>query len=390
MSRSVGAGDLPGARRAAAQSLLVAAVLTAAVLWLVTMFGDRFVEALGLPSGSTALASRYLAIVLPALPAMMVIHVGVAVLRGAGDMWAGLLAMSVVNLVNAGASFALAVGAAGLPRLGWEGLAWGTTVGYCLGAGCVIGLLCRQGRGLRPGRTDWLPDGSWLGRILHVGVPAGLDALANASCHLAFLSIVNRLGDVAAAAHSVAITIESLAFLPGSAFMVVAATLAGQFLGAGDERRARRSVWLAAMACATLMSVAGIVFLATADTLAAWFVGGGSRQPEVAALTAQLVRIVAFAQPPLALLMVFSGGLRGAGATRLPLAVNFLGMLLVRLPLAAFLARTSIELPAGLGTVPGLGLAAIGAWYAMAADLSVRGLAMLILFTRKNWSRVRV
>ena len=284
VSRSVGAGDLPGARRAAAQSLLVAAVLTAAVLWLVTMFGDRFVEALGLPSGSTALASRYLAIVLPALPAMMVIHVGVAVLRGAGDMWAGLLAMSVVNLVNAGASFALAVGAAGLPRLGWEGLAWGTTVGYCLGAGCVIGLLCRQGRGLRPGRTDWLPDGSWLGRILHVGVPAGLDALANASCHLAFLSIVNRLGDVAAAAHSVAITIESLAFLPGSAFMVVAATLAGQFLGAGDERRARRSVWLAAMACATLMSVAGIVFLATADTLAAWFVGGGSRQPEVAPL----------------------------------------------------------------------------------------------------------
>ena len=390
VSRSVGAGDLPGARRAAAQSLLVGAALTAAVLCMVTVFGDRFLQTLGLPSGSTSLASQYLAIVLPALPAMMIIHVGVAVLRGAGDMWAGLLAMSVVNLVNAGASFALAVGAGGLPRLGWEGLAWGTTAGYCLGAGCVVGLLCRRSWGLRPGRADWLPDGGWLGRILHVGVPAGVDALANAACHLAFLSIVNRLGDVAAAAHSVAITIESLAFLPGSAFMVVAATLAGQFLGAEDERRARRSVWQAAMACMALMSVAGLVFLATADGLAAWFVGGGSRQPELAALTAQLVRIVAFAQPPLALLMVFSGGLRGAGATRLPLAVNFLGMLLVRLPLAVFLATDSIELPAGLGTIRGLGLAAVGAWYAMAADLTVRGLAMLILFTRKNWSRVRV
>jgi Na+-driven multidrug efflux pump len=138
------------------------------------------------------------------------------------------------------------------------------------------------------------------------------------------------------------------------------------------------------------MSAAGLVFLATADGLAAWFVGGGSRQPEVAALTAQLVRIVAFAQPPLALLMVISGGLRGAGATRVPLAVNFLGLLLVRLPLAALLAWDSITLPAGLGTIPGLGLAAIGAWYAMAADLTVRGLAMLIIFTRKDWSRVRV
>lgn len=294
----------------------------------------------------------------------------------------------VVNLVNAAASFTLAVGWTGLPRLGWEGLAWGTTIGYCLGAGCVIALLGRRTRGLRPRREDWRPNRDWLRRILHVGIPAGVDAVANAACHLGFLSIVNGLGNVAAAAHSVAITIESLAFLPGSAFMVVAATLAGQFLGAGDERRARRSVWQAALACMTLMSVAGLLFLVTADGLAGWFVGGGSRQPEVAALTAQLVRIVAFAQPPLALLMVLSGGLRGAGATRLPLAVNFLGLLLVRLPLAVFLSRESIELPAGLGTLPGLGLAAIGAWYAMAADLTVRGLAMLILFSRRNWSRV--
>jgi len=390
VARSVGAGDLGEARRAAAQSLLVASALTIVVLLVVALFGDGFVRALGLPAGSTALASRYLAIVLPALPAMMVIHVGVAVLRGAGDMWAGLLAMSVVNLVNAAASFALAVGMAGLPRLGWEGLAWGTTAGYCLGAGCVIGLLGRRTRGLRPGWTDWIPDRGWLRRILHVGVPAGVDAIANAACHLGFLSIVNRLGDVAAAAHSVAITIESLAFLPGSAFMVAAATLAGQFLGAGDERRARRSVWQAAMACMALMSVAGIIFLATADGLAGWFVGGAALQPEVASLTARLVRIVAFAQPPLALLMVLSGGLRGAGATRLPLVVNFLGLLLVRLPLAVLLAQESIALPAGLGIVPGLGLGVIGAWYAMAADLTVRGLAMLLIFTRKNWSRVRV
>jgi len=133
---------------------------------------------------------------------------------------------------------------------------------------------------------------------------------------------------------------------------------------------------MATMACMALMSAAGIIFLATADGLAGWFVGGADSQPEVAALTARLVRIVAFAQPPLALLMVLSGGLRGAGATRLPLAV--------------LLSQESITVPGGLGTVPGLGLGVIGAWYAMVADLTVRGLAMLVIFTRKHWSRVRV
>ena len=390
VARGVGAGDMAAARRAAAQSLVVGAAVVLVVLALVPVVGGSFVQSLGLPPGSTALASRYLAIVLPALPAMMLIHVGVAVLRGAGDMWAGLLSMSVVNLVNAAASFALATGYGGLPRLGWEGLAWGTAAGYCLGAACVGVLLARRRHGLRPSAVEWLPDRAWIGRILHVGIPAGVDAVANAACHLGFLSIVNRLGDVAAAAHSVAITIESLAFLPGSAFMVAAGTMAGQFLGAGDERRARRSVWQAALACLGLMSAAGAVFLAAADPLAGWFVGGVSRQPDVASLTARLVRIVAFAQPPLALLMVLSGGLRGAGATRLPLAVNFLGLILVRLPLAVLLSRPEVPLPGGLAAVPGLGLGVVGAWYAMAADLTVRGLAMLVIFRWSRWSRVVV
>jgi len=198
------------------------------------------------------------------------------------------------------------------------------------------------------------------------------------------------MGYIDAAAHSVAITIESLAYLPGSAFQVAAATLAGQFLGACDERRARKSVWLAALACVAFMSAAGVAFLWLSVPLADWFVGGAERQPEVADLTARLVRIVAFAQPSLALLMVLSGGLRGAGATRVPLLVNFLGLLLVRLPLAVGLAWPEVALPAGLGTLPGMGLGAVGAWYAMAADLTLRGVAMLIFFSTPHWSRERV
>ncbi len=390
VARSVGAADLPAARRAAAQSLVVGCALAAVLMAVAFAAGGMFLDALGLPAESSRHAGRYLAIVMPALPAIMVIHVGVAILRGAGDMVAGLVSMSVVNLANAGASYALATGWGGLPALGWEGLAWGTLLGYCLGAACVAAFLARRSRRLGPAAADWRPDAAWLRRVMHVGVPAGIDAAANAACHLGFLSIVNRLGNVDAAAHSVAITIESLAYLPGSAFQVAAATLAGQFLGARDERRARKSVWLAALVCLAFMSAAGVVFLWLSVPLAGWFVGGAERQPEVADLAARLVRIVAFAQPPLALLMVLSGGLRGAGATRVPLVVNFLGLLLVRLPLAVGLAWPGVVLPAGMGTLPGMGLGAVGAWYAMAADLSVRGIAMLILFSRRRWSGERL
>lgn len=387
VARAVGAGDGPAARRAAAQALLVGMAIVAGAAVLLVLGGGTLLGWLGLPAGSTALAGRYLAIVLPVLPAMMLIHVGMAALRGAGAMVAGLVGMTVVNLVNAGASFALATGYGGLPRLGWEGLAWGTAAGYLAGAICVAALLAKR---LAPRGADWRPDVATLRRVIRVGLPAGGDALANAACHLAFLSIVNRLGDVAAAAHSVAVTIESLAFLPGTAFQVAAATLAGQFLGAQDERRARGSVWLAAVACLLFMTCAAAGFLWSADPLAAWFTGGPGSQPEVASLTARLVRIVAFAQPPLALLMVLSGGLRGGGATRPPLVVNFLGLLVIRLPLAILLAWPDVTLPGGLGTLRGAGWGAVGAWAAMAADLTARGLAMLVIFSRIRWSRVAV
>jgi putative MATE family efflux protein len=389
VARHVGAGEPAAARRALAQCGLVAVLPTVAMAGLALGWGGAVVEALGLPPESGRLAARYLAIVLPALPAMAVIWVGVAALRGAGDMVAGLVSMSVVNLVNAGASFALATGAGGLPRLGWEGLAWGTLAGYCCGAACVVTILARNARGLRPTAADWIPVADWQRRIVRVGVPAGVDAAANAACHLTFLSIVNRLGNVDAAAHAVAVTIESLAFLPGSAFQVAAATLAGQALGGRDERRARAGVWLAAGIAALFMGLAGAAFFRHADTLAIWFAGAGAGR-EVADLAAALVRIVAFAQPFLALLMVLSGGLRGGGATRPPLLVNFLGLAAIRLPLALLLACREVELPWGFGMLTGAGLGARGAWLAMTIDLAARGLAMAAIVSRPGWTRVRV
>jgi putative MATE family efflux protein len=388
VARSVGAGDLRLAARVTAQSLLIGAGVVAILLLAAAGGGRGFVGLLGLPEASSRLAGDYLAIVLPAVPAIMITQVGVAALRGAGEMTTGMVVMTVVNIVNAAASAALATGWAGLPRLGWEGLAWGTAIGSCCGAAMTAVVLLR-GRGrLVITAADWLPDLTLVKRLTHVGLPAGCDGLAHAVCHLGFLSIVNRLGDVDAAAHSLAITIESLAFLPGSAFQVAAATLSGQFLGAADEQRARGSVRLAAMICTLLMSSVAVVLGLKADLLVQLFLADG--QGQVASITAGLVRIVAFAQPPLAVFMVFSGGLRGAGQTRPLMLVNLSVMVFVRLPLAVSLAWESIPLPGGLPTLPGMGLGVTGAWYAMAIDLLLRGVVLTLLFLSPGWSRTRV
>jgi putative MATE family efflux protein len=388
VARAVGAGDLKLAARATAQSMLVGGSAVAIVLIVAAIAGRWFVGLLGLPETSARLAGDYLAIVLPALPAVMFTQVGVAALRGAGEMTTGMVVMTVVNIVNAFASAALATGWGGLPRLGWEGLAWGTAIGAGCGAAMTAAVFMRGRSRISFTADDWQPDFALAKRLARIGLPAGWDGIAHAACQLSFLSIVNRLGDVDAAAHSLAITIESLAFLPGSAFQVAAATLSGQFLGAGDERRARSSVQLAAGVCTLLMGSVAVVLGLEADRLAQFFLAEG--QENVAAITAGLVRIVAFAQPPLAAFMVFSGGLRGAGQTRAPMIVNLAVMIVVRLPLALVLAWDVIPLPGGIGSLPGLGLGVTGAWYAMAVDLLLRGLVLTLLFLSPGWTRTRV
>ncbi len=237
-ARFVGAGDWPMANRVANQSFVLGGLLAVVFTTCGVLGSDRFTGLLQLEGEPAVLAARYLKILFPMLPFMMLEAVGIGCLRGAGDMVTGLVAMIVVNAVNIGVSWSLVAGFGPLPALGWDGLAIGTACGHALGGLIPFAVLLRGRGGLRVRRTLLRPDVPLMRRILRIGFPGGVDVLSLVSLQLVFLSIVNSLSTDELAAHGVAIRIESIAYLPGYAFQVAAATLAGQYLGARDFRRA--------------------------------------------------------------------------------------------------------------------------------------------------------
>jgi len=205
-------------------------------------------------------------------------------------------------------------------------------------------------------------------------------------CHLWFLSIINTLGTTAAAAHGLGVRIESLAYLPGTAFQVAAATLAGQFIGAGDYQRARSSVWMACLVGGGMMIAAGFLFYFGAGRLTGLFLGEQTRDAAVVAVP--LLQVVSFSMPSLALTMILTGALRGAGDTRWPLMFTFVGLLGIRIPLSYFFAWDHVSL---LGLeMSGMNLGVIGAWYAMVIDLVVRSILVSIRFFRGKWLETSV
>ena len=247
-ARFVGAGDREMANRVMNQSITSGLVWSMLLMAFALPLAGYFPLVMGLEGTAAAAAHRYLMIELCVLPAVMVERVAVACLRGAGDTVSGLVTMAIVNVVNMVVSYALARGLGPLPELGWTGIALGTAIGHVLRRSDSVDA---AGRAAGPGFICDLramsPDFDLIRRILRIGVPGGIDVMLVSICHLIYLRIVLSLGDVAAAAHGVAIQVEALGYMPGGAFQISAATMAGQYLGARDLVRARRSV---IMACA--------------------------------------------------------------------------------------------------------------------------------------------
>lgn len=388
VARFVGARDRRAARQAANQALLMGAVLALGVFVSGSVFCEKLVMVLQLQGTAASAAVVYLRYVLYGVPFIMIEVVGIACLRGAGDMVPGLLVMAVVNVVNVGMSWALVLGLGPLPEMGWDGIALGTLCGYLVGGTLVLGMLLSGRSGLRIQRRRLKPDWNMCRRLLRIGIPGGVDALTIIACQLWFLSVINELGDLPAAAHGTAITIEALAFLPGVAFQAAAATMAGQYLGARQYGKAGRSVLMACLVGGGIMVALGVVFFTQADQLASNLVKADSAQ--VARQAAPLLRIVALGMPALALTMILTGALRGAGDTRWPLAFSLVGFLGVRIPGAYWLAFETVQVPLTGWMVAGWGLGVVGAWYAMVADLVVRAALVSSRFGHGGWKLIEV
>jgi putative MATE family efflux protein len=388
IARFVGARDHAMANRVMNQSILTGLVWALLLMAVALPFAGLFPLLMGLKGTAAAAAERYLTIEFCVLPAVMVERVAIACLRGAGDTVSGLVTMAIVNVINIGCSYALCTGLGLLPELGWTGIALGTAIGHCCGAAILLGLLAggRAGFHLRP--EGMRPDFDLIRRILRIGIPGGIDVVLVNICQMIFLRIVLSLGDAAAAAHGVAIQVEALGYMPGGAFQVSAATMAGQYLGARDLVRARFSVIQTCIVAVAVMVIAGVIFYVAATPLAGFFLTGQNQ--DVVPLAAQLLRIVAYAMGPLAITLVLVGALRGAGDTRWPLALNLLGILLFRVPFAYYLTRGEVNVPLLGWTFHGANLGVVGAWYAMVLDIIIRCILLILRFRHDAWQRVEV
>lgn len=388
VARFTGAGDRAAAVHVTNQSIVLAVVLGLGGTAVALPTLEGMIDLLQLRGDAATLAVSYLRPLLVLLVFQVIESAGIACLVGAGDTRTGLWVMTGVALVNLPLAWGFCLGLGPLPALGFTGIAVGTAVSHTLGGLAILLVLARERSGLVLRLRLLWPNVGLLRRLLRVSIPAAIDSLSVVLGQFWFLSIVNRLGDVASGAHGIALGWEALGYLSGAAFGTAAMTVVGQNLGAGRPDQAARGGWTAfALGCG-VMSFMGLVFFVLARPMFEFYCPHPWQQPIIEA-GVPVLRLVAFAMPALASAIVFTQALRGAGDTRVPVVFTWFGFLVVRIPLAYLLALPRVDL-GPLGTLPGLGLGLLGAWWAMFADLLVRGLFFLWRFRSGAWQRMQV
>ena len=373
VARSVGAKDWDTANRTVRQSLLVGLGIGLAATVLGLLFAHPAMVLIGAEPDVLVEGVRYIRVASSVFALSAVMFVGNACLRGAGDTRTTMKVMAVVNVLNVVVAWTAINGPFGLPKLGVAGSALGAAVGRGVGGLLVIGTLLKGRGGLKLDLRHWRPDVEIVRRVLHIGLPTGVERVMMRVGMMAFMRVVASLGTVAVAAHSVALRAQSLSFMPGFGFAIAGTTLVGQYLGARDPRRAERSGYLTYQLAASLMAVMGLVFILFSRQLIGLF----TDDPAVVQTATTPLRIVGFTQPLLAASMVFAGNLRGAGDTRFPMYITSASVWSIRVPIATLLSLT-------------LGMGLNGAWLGMITDHVVRGTIFFLRFRGGRWKLVEV
>jgi putative MATE family efflux protein len=280
----------------------------------------------------------------------------------------------IMNCVNILFNWLLIFGIWIFPRMEVAGAAWATSIAYTVGAALIFYKLLSKKSILTISFRNIIDvNKSIIKRILRISLPATLDASLTQMGYLFFIKIIAMLGTVSLAAHQIAIRIEALSFMLGFALAVATATIVGQSLGAGKPDLARLSMRKNCQIALVMMGFFAFIFLAFAKPMAMVF----HPEQDVLALTTYCVMIAALEQPALAIYMVYSGGLRGAGDTLSPMIITIVGTLCFHLPVAYVFG---IVLEWGL---PGI-------WFGAALGWILRAIAVYILFRRGRWRRIKV
>lgn len=366
LSQYYGAGNRQGVLDALHTGVVLSLVLGAMITLLGVGLGPWVLGLMNMPESCLGDASAYIRIYFAGAIGSMVYNMGAGILRAMGDSRRPMLFLMATCALNV----VLDILFVAALKMGVAGAALATTISQFLSAVLPIAVLMKQEDRLEVRKLRI--DRKLLGRILRIGVPAGLQFVTFDFSNILIQSGINSFGDVTMAAWTAHGKTDAMTWMISGAFGVSVTTFVGQNFGAQKYRRIRQSAWTClGMSVALVGAVAALILIFRTQILGIY-----TDDPEVVAVGSFIMLSIMPFNVIFMPIEVFAGTMRGVGYSIVPTVITGSCVCLLRIVWLATVVRR-------WHTLRMLTLCYPISWI-------IAAVVFFIVYLRGNWLRSRI
>ena len=240
IAHAVGRRDSASIEKVVHTSVTFAVLIGVVIAALGELGAEAILSTQKVPDEVLPLALLYFRVYMTGLPVILLYNFESAVFRGLGQPKIPLIALFLSGILNVLLNLLFVVG---LHRT-VDGVAAATVLSNLVSSVILMVFLLRAGG---PARLQWRKlglDRRILGRILRIGIPAGLQSAVFAFANIIIQTAINSLGTTVMAASSAAFNVEIFAYYVLNSFSQACTTFVGQNTGAGKIRRCKKAMGL--------------------------------------------------------------------------------------------------------------------------------------------------
>ncbi len=236
IASAVGCEDRREASKAVHTSILISIIGGFAVTIIGEIFASPVLKALNTPDEVFPLALLYLRIYLIGLPVIFLYNFEAAIFRSVGNTRTPLIALALSGVINIILNLFFVI----VLKMSVEGVAIATVISNAISAAILFVKLLKETDYIHLDLKELSIDKRILGKIIAIGLPAGIQSGVFSLANIIIQSSINSLGTVVIAASSAALNIEVFVYYIINSFAQACTTFTSQNYGAGQLDRCRK------------------------------------------------------------------------------------------------------------------------------------------------------
>ena len=329
VSQSFGARDREGLTKAIGNCIALSVIATIVIMIVGPMITMPLLTLLGTPESIIDWCANYLNIYFLGIVGFFFYNMLSGVLRGLGDSISALGFLLIAAFLNVILDLLF------VQRMGVAGVALATVISQGISAiFCYMKLASMRDLFDLNLKTMKLNPATAL-RILRIGVPSGITQAIMATAGMVVLNLTNAMGETVIACNVIIMRVDGFAMMPNFTFGQAMSVYTGQNVGAGKFDRVTKGVKQGGLIAGAFSTCITVILLFCGKFLFALF----TETPELIDLATRMIRIMAVGYICISVTQVLGGVMRGAGDTVSPMWISIISTIIIRVPLAYFLAH---------------------------------------------------